>query len=185
MRDQDAKPILPPGQKMPGRSRGVNHAGRLWHHEFAGAFGAVMNRIDPRVSGLVPGPAPSPRTAGSGAAFALPTSRSESVRGGAGTTRSAAVAFAAPLDTLVALQAMDQSADRKKRQTRRGRDLLDGLDHLKGALLAGRASISDLDRLRGTLNIQRESTDDPRLDDVLAHIELRAAVELAKLSRRA
>ena len=33
------------------------------------------------------------------------------------------------------------------------------------------------------MNERRDQTDDPRLDDVLAHIELRAAVELAKLGR--
>jgi hypothetical protein len=61
--------------------------------------------------------------------------------------------------------------------------LLDGLDKLKAALLSGRVQISELENLKTTLSLRREMTDDPRLDDVLAHIELRAAVELAKLGR--
>lgn len=145
-----------------------------------------MNRIDPRVSVATPGQAQNLRPAGSGAAFTLPGLRHSNKTDSANrTSRTTAAAFAAPLDTLVALQASDQATDRKKRQTKRGRDLLDGLDQLKGALLSGHVNPSDLDRLGGTLKARREATDDPRLDDILAHIELRAAVELAKLGRRA
>lgn len=144
-----------------------------------------MHRIDPRVQVTTPGQTQALRGSTGGAAFTLPSLRSEAGR--AGETDKAAktsrASFAAPLDTLVALQATDQAADRKKRQTRRGRDLLDGLDALKGALLSGRLSAADIDRLRGTLKARREDTDDPRLNDILAHIELRAAVELAKLGR--
>jgi hypothetical protein len=144
-----------------------------------------MNRIEPRVPVTAQGQAQNLRPAGSGAAFILPDIRQGA--GKAGSTaragRTNAAAFVSSLDTLVALQATDQAADRKKRQTRRGRDLLDGLDQLKGALLCGQLSDADLDRLKGTLKAGREATDDPRLDDILAHIELRAAVELAKLGR--
>jgi Class II flagellar assembly regulator len=144
-----------------------------------------MNRIDPRVPIAAQGQAQNLRPAGSGAAFILPNIRQGTDRAGmtARAGRTHATAFAAPLDTLMALQATDHAADRKKRQTRRGRDLLDGLDQLKSALLCGQLSTADLDRLNGTLKARREATDDPRLDDILAHIELRAAVELAKLGR--
>ncbi len=91
--------------------------------------------------------------------------------------------MAGPLDTLVALQANEGTQERRKRQTKRGQELLDGLDQLKAALLSGRVSGADLDRIRTLLNARREATDDPRLDDILAHIELRAAVEMAKLGR--
>ena len=43
-----------------------------------------------------------------------------------------------PLDTLLAVQAQEDSGERKRRQARRGQDLLDGLDRLKAALLSGR-----------------------------------------------
>lgn len=144
-----------------------------------------MNRIDPRVQVAAQGQAQNLRPAGSGAAFILPNfpHGTGKANGSERASRTTATAFAAPLDTLVALQATDQAADRKKRQTRRGRDLLDGLDQLKGALLSGHLVAADLDRLKGTLKARREATDDPRLDDILAHIELRAAVELAKLGR--
>ena len=137
-----------------------------------------MFRIDPR-GPVQNAPAPSqarPNQAGAG--FQLPTASKPEA-----PARSGPVSMAGPLDTLVALQANEGAQARRKRQTKRGQDLLDGLDQLKAALLSGRVSGADLDRIRTLLNARREATDDPRLDDILAHIELRAAVEMAKLGR--
>ena len=138
-----------------------------------------MIRIDQRAPVSNAGPASSARRS-SGAAFSLPTQDSTE---SASTARSAGVGAAGPLDMLLAVQEQGDQQERKRRQARRGHDLLDGLDRLKAALLAGRVLPSELERLRATLTQQREATDDPRLDEVLAHIELRAAVELAKLGR--
>jgi len=135
-----------------------------------------MIRIDQRAPVSNAGPAGSARRAGS-AAFTLPTKDS------AASGRSASVSASGPLDTLLAVQAYEEPAERKKRQAKRGHDLLDGLDRLKAALLGGSVKVSELERLKDMLALRRENTDDPRLDDVLAHIELRAAVELAKLGR--
>lgn len=138
-----------------------------------------MIKIDQRAPVSNAGPASSARRS-SGAAFSLPTQESSD---SASTTRSAGVGASGPLDMLLAVQEQGDQQERKRRQARRGHDLLDGLDRLKAALLAGRVLPSELERLRTTLTQQREATDDPRLDEVLAHIELRAAVELAKLGR--
>jgi hypothetical protein len=135
-----------------------------------------MIRIDQRAPVSNAGPAGAARRSG-GAGFTLPTKESAS------GARSAAVSSAGPLDTLLAVQAYEEPAERKKRQAKRGHDLLDGLDTLKAALLSGRVSVAQLEQLKATLSSRRETTDDPRLDEVLAHIELRAAVELAKLGR--
>lgn len=135
-----------------------------------------MIRIDQRAPVSNAGPASSARRS-SGASFTLPTQDSGSA------SRSAGVGATGPLDMLLTVQAQEDSQERKRRQARRGHDLLDGLDRLKAALLAGRILPSELERLRSTLALRRETTDDPRLDEVLAHIELRAAVELAKLGR--
>ncbi|MGF7052369.1 hypothetical protein GGC47_001534 [Bosea sp. OAE752] len=135
-----------------------------------------MIRIDQRAPVSNAGSAGSARRTG-GASFTLPTSDSEA------PARSAGVAAAGPLDMLLAVQADEDQQERKRRQARRGHDLLDGLDRLKAALLAGRVLPSELERIRNALALRRETTDDPRLDEVLAHIELRAAVELAKLGR--
>lgn len=135
-----------------------------------------MIRIDQRAPISNAGPAGSARRAG-GAAFTLPTKEGEA------SARSAGVSASGPLDTLLAVQAYEEPQERKKRQAKRGYDLLDGLDRLKAALLSGSVQVSELERLKTMLALRRETTDDPRLDDVLAHIELRAAVELAKLGR--
>jgi hypothetical protein len=42
---------------------------------------------------------------------------------------------------------------------------------------------SQLTQLKIQLEQRRENTDDPRLEDLIGHIELRVAVELAKLAR--
>lgn len=135
-----------------------------------------MIRIDPRAPVPNAGPAGSARRSG-GSAFTLPT------QDAASAPRAGGVTAAGPLDSLLAVQAQEDPQERKRRQARRGHDLLDGLDRLKAALLSGRVLPSELERLRTMLALRRETTDDPRLDEVLAHIELRAAVELAKLRR--
>ena len=136
-----------------------------------------MIRIDQRAPVSNAGPAGSARRAG-GAAFTLPGKE------GASSARSSAgIGASGPLDTLLAVQAYEEPQERKKRQARRGHDLLDGLDRLKASLLSGRVQLAELEEIKANLAIRRENTDDPRLDDVLAHIELRAAVELAKLGR--
>jgi hypothetical protein len=113
----------------------------------------------------------------SGSRFALP-------EGGNATAKSVATVGAPmSLDGLVALQAQEDGTERRRRHLRRGHDLLGGLDRLKAALLAGRVPLADLARLQGELAQRREASDDPGLEDVLAHIELRVAVELAKLGR--
>lgn len=137
-----------------------------------------MIRIDQRAPVIGIGSAAGARRTG-GAAFTLPGKTSS---GGAGAAQS--LSAAGPLDTLIALQADEEPGERKRRQAKRGHDLLDGLDRLKAALLSGRVQLSELERLKAMLSARRETTDDPRLDEVLAHIELRAAVELAKLQRQ-
>lgn len=93
------------------------------------------------------------------------------------------VSAAMPMDALVALQANEDTTERKKRQVKRGHNLLDGLDRLKAALLGGIIPAAQLSELKRQLEQRRENTDDPRLDDLLGHIELRVAVEIAKLER--
>ena len=135
-----------------------------------------MIRIDQRAPVSNTGQAGGPRRS-SGTGFSLPSESAST------SARAGGVASAGPLDMLLAVQAEEDATERKRRQARRGHDLLDGLDQLKAALLAGRIDIARLQRLKDMLELRREGTDDPRLDDVLAHIELRAAVELAKLGR--
>ena len=81
----------------------------------------------------------------------------------------------------MALQAVPDATERRRRSARRGGRLLDGLAEIQLALLDGALSASVLTSLGAELRMAREATDDPGLESVLAQIELRAAVELAKL----
>ena len=104
--------------------------------------------------------------------------------GDSGPGKAATVTTAAPLasvDALVALQGEGDAAERKRRSVKRGHDLLDALDRLKAALLSGRVSTADLQVIAARLSERRDLSGDPRLDDLVSHIELRAQVEMAKL----
>ncbi len=104
---------------------------------------------------------------------------------GAGT--ASGVGSAAPLatmDAILALQGESDTGERKRRSVQRGNDLLDALDRLKAALLSGRVSTADLQAIAARLAERREVSGDPRLDELLLHIELRAQVEMAKLGIR-
>ncbi len=87
------------------------------------------------------------------------------------------------LDALVALQEVDDPTTGRAKAQQRGEDLLDRLDQLRMGLLLGRVSISELERLSILVNRETAATADPRLREILSEIELRAAVELAKLGR--
>jgi hypothetical protein len=136
-----------------------------------------MFPIDPRSTVQRTQASATRAPSGTGARFSL----------GAGApaenARTGGVSSAMPMDALFALQANEDSTERKKRQVKRGHDLLDGLDRLKAALLGGVIPGAQLSELKRQLEQRRENTDDPRLEELLGHIELRVAVEIAKLGR--
>ncbi|MHB2168819.1 flagellar assembly protein FliX [Alsobacter sp. R-9] len=115
-----------------------------------------------------------------GGRFTVDTPAASSAGPAAGASATGALGT---IESLLVLQGEEDPAQRRRRQAKRGGDILDSLDRLKAALLSGRIPMVDLLRLRALLGERRDATDDPRLDEVLAHIELRAAVELAKLGR--
>ena len=87
----------------------------------------------------------------------------------------------APTNNLLALQEVTDATQSRRRAVRRGKDLLDRLDEIRHALLLGSISPDRLVALARALRDQRAQIDDPQLIGVLDEIELRAAVELAKL----
>ncbi|MHC2108686.1 MULTISPECIES: flagellar assembly protein FliX [unclassified Methylobacterium] len=102
-----------------------------------------------------------------------------------GANAPAAAATLAGLDAVLLLQGETETPQERRRRTaKRGHDLLDGLDRLKAAMLGGRVSPQDLRAIAGRLAERSASSGDPRLDGLMAEIELRAAVELAKLEGR-
>lgn len=107
---------------------------------------------------------------------------------GTETRKSAGIRGPAPLgnlDALVALQGVDDARERRRKAVRRGTEMLDILDDLKIALLAGRVPPARVARLRAIVE-QLEARDvEPELRDLLREIDLRARVELAKLDKSA
>jgi len=85
------------------------------------------------------------------------------------------------VDTIVALQAVEESSDRRRKAVKTGDRILDLLDKLKLGLLSGQVSVGDLDALKTNIERQQNLESDPELNDVLKQIDLRARVELAKL----
>jgi len=76
------------------------------------------------------------------------------------------------------------SYDERKRRAKRGHDLLDRLEQLRRGLLIGAIPKDQLAELARTMRERREAGADPQISRLLDEIELRAEVELAKLSRR-
>jgi hypothetical protein len=87
------------------------------------------------------------------------------------------------MDALLALQDVGGPLERKRRAVRRAGLILDVLEDVKVALLDGGITGHDLDRLRRAVRDERSQTDDPKLEAVLDEVEVRAAVELAKLEQ--
>lgn len=87
----------------------------------------------------------------------------------------------AALDSILALQGMDDSTDSRSKGLKHGEQLLDMLDQVRDGLLAGGIPRATLNRLAAAVTRRREAFADPHLQGVLDEIELRAHVELAKL----
>jgi hypothetical protein len=85
------------------------------------------------------------------------------------------------IDTLLALQGVDEVGERRRKAVKRGRGALDALDALKLGLLSGTLDTTALARLKTAAAGLGEPTGEPGLDTVLAEIALRVEVELAKI----
>jgi hypothetical protein len=96
--------------------------------------------------------------------------------------QSAAVALRTlgGIDALIALQGIEEPAERRRRAVKHGRRALDALDELKLGLLAGTVDQGTLLRLKSVATDFKDGSGDEMLDSVLAEIDLRVAVELAK-----
>lgn len=113
------------------------------------------------------------RVAGTG--FALPVEPGTAARGVAGS---------APLTDLGAVLAVQEAPDERpsrRRAIARGHEMLDRLHDLRVSLLDGAPVAGALERLSAAVESRAAEVDDPPLARALSEIEVRAAVELAKL----
>jgi len=83
-------------------------------------------------------------------------------------------------------QQADDAAEEGGRGTARryADDILDRLDELRLALLTGRIPEDRLAGIAQVLRARRHASSDPQLNAIIEEIELRAEVEIAKLTRR-
>jgi hypothetical protein len=113
------------------------------------------------------------------------------VRGtaGAGAVDSPqAVEGTAPVggvESILAVQEVPDATDGRSRGLLKqyGDDLLDCLDEFRLSILTGAISKDRLTELAQKLRQKRQDSDDPRLNEIIDEIELRAEVEVAKLTR--
>ena len=89
------------------------------------------------------------------------------------------------LDAIVALQAVDDAGERRRKAVRQGHEILDVLDDLKIAVLSGRVSAVRLEKLKGLVEKHDDRDLEPELGELLRQIDLRARVELAKRGKSA
>ena len=89
----------------------------------------------------------------------------------------------AALDSILMLQGLDDSTQGKSKGLAHGEQLLDLLDSVRDGLLAGGIPRATLNKLAAAVTRRHEAFADPKLQDVLDQIELRAHVELAKLEQ--
>lgn len=90
------------------------------------------------------------------------------------------------VESVFALQEVPNSTDGRSRAILRdyGNDLLDRLDDLRLGILNGAYSKERLAELAQNLRKKRQNSEDSRLNEIIEEIELRAEVEIAKLTRR-
>lgn len=141
------------------------------------SFG-MMRIVDQKAVSSVSGSRGARNASGTGARFTLDTP-SQSPRAEA----KAPISIMSGLDALIAIQTEDTTRERRRRSAKRGQSMLDVLDELKLALLAGHLPASLQARLSATLH-EAMPSGDPALDSIVDAIELRAEVELAKLKQR-
>ena len=132
-------------------------------------------RIQGTAAALAPASSPTARRAASGTFSLEGENPARSANATSGTRTIGGI------DALLALQGVDEPGERRRKAVKRGRSALDALDALKLGLLSGTLDTAALARLKSVAAGLAESTGDPGLDTVLAEIELRVEVELAKV----
>ncbi len=119
--------------------------------------------------------------AGKGEVFAEHLQEATAALGARGVAESSAVGSVASI--LAAQETTDSTQGRSRGlAVQYGGELLDHLEDLRRDLLAGAIAKEKLSGLAQKMRAQRRQTDDPRLNAIIDEIELRAEVEIAKLT---
>jgi hypothetical protein len=134
-----------------------------------------------KVTGAPPSGGPAPASGASARPAVAGPAFTPAAAPAAGLAPAGAASGVGSVGALIALQESNSPLDRRRRATQRAGRILDVLDEMKLGLLEGRARPEAFDRLRRLVREERALTDNPDMEGVLDQIDLRAAVELAKL----
>ena len=113
--------------------------------------------------------------------FAEALARAEGVGSVDATESVGHIGAVGALGGLLGAQEVDENEVKKRKAVKRGRLTLDALSNLRDALLMGELPYSTITQLEKMVAEERDNTTDPVLMQILDEIEVRAAVELAKL----
>jgi hypothetical protein len=113
---------------------------------------------------------------GDGASFASHLSGDEMSSAG-----TAAARFVPAMDSLLSLQTEGDGREGRRKTLARGATMLDRLDDIRHGLLIGAIPRQRLIELSQALRSERLREPDAKLQQLIQDIELRCAVELAKL----
>ena len=124
------------------------------------------------------------KAAGVDGTFADRLKETVAAREASGTAEAGAVGA---VGSILAVQEVPDAMEGRSRGLvrRYGDEVLDRLDEIRHGLLMGAISKERLAVLARTLRQKRQESDDPRLKEIIDEIELRAEVEIAKLTRDA
>lgn len=87
------------------------------------------------------------------------------------------------MDALLTLQEMPENEIEKRKAVQEGKGALETLEKLRHDLLTGTISGNIIGRLNDVIKLKKQVVNDSKLGAIIQDIELRAAVELAKLER--
>lgn len=113
--------------------------------------------------------------------FADALSAAEGVGNVEGVEATGSIAAVGAMGGLLGANEVDEREARKRKAVKHGRLTLEALSQLRDAMLIGVLPYSTITKLERLVAAEREHTDDPVLMAILDEIEVRAAVELAKL----
>lgn len=99
------------------------------------------------------------------------------------TTPATDIQSVSSMDALLSLQEIPDNELAKRKAVQEGRNTIETLDKLRLDLLTGNVSGNIVNRLNEIVKLRKQFANDKKLDAIMQDIELRAAVELAKLER--
>ena len=107
----------------------------------------------------------------------------DKAQGGGEPAQVAGPSALTAVDTLLALQEVEDPVAGRRQAVKRGHDMLDLLEDIRIGLIGGVVPLEKLKALIRMVDNRRQAFEDPSLSSLVDEIELRARVEIAKLEK--